>query len=589
MLPDQWLEEHGLLTALGSAKSDHLRFRSSQAALLEALLHDEPVEVDDTFERVRDRLQRVQGVRAMDPGPRFVGQLRPYQREGLGWLHFLADLGMGGILADDMGLGKTVQVLAMLDAYAQSHRQPAASGAPASAAQLGASTEPSQDGHGACHGARDGARCLAEQDEAPGGDSPTDVGPFRPSLIVVPRSVVYNWLDEASRFAPELRIIGYSGADRSERLDQIQSADVVVTSYGLLRRDVEELTAFEYKWVVLDEAQAIKNPKSQSAKAARRLKAEHRLALTGTPVENHLGDLWSIFEFLNPGMLGASGRFADVVKAGPGGQQSTEIATQAGKALRPFILRRTKTQVLDDLPEKTEQTIHCEMTPEQRKVYQELLQHYRGTLFKQVDSQGMSRSTMIVLEALLRLRQAACHPALIDAGYESTPSGKLEELQERLEEMIEEGHKALVFSQFTSMLAIVRKQLEEKGIKYEYLDGQTRNRQTPVDRFQNSDDIPVFLISLKAGGLGLNLTAADYVFILDPWWNPAVEAQAIDRAYRIGQTRRVFAYRLICEDTVEHRIAELQSKKRQLADAIVDGQQNVIGQLTRDDLDQLLS
>jgi SNF2 family DNA or RNA helicase len=395
-----------------------------------------------------------------------------------------------------------------------------------------------------------------------------------------------------------------------------------------MRRDVDELRKTPFHYVVLDEAQAIKNPGSQVAKAARLLRAEHNLALTGTPVENHMGDLWSIFEFLNPGMLGSSTHFSQIIKSavqesrggrgnghapagrdaavavdaeapaeedaavlGPRTLQSTEVAAQLGRALRPFVLRRTKKQVLADLPEKTEQTILCEMEPAQRQVYDQLLRHYRGTLLAQATPSGMSGgSSMLVLEALLRLRQAACHPGLIDPQRVGEPSAKLEALLEDVTELIEEGHKALVFSQFTSFLSIVRQRLDAAGIVYEYLDGQTRHRKQRVQRFQNDPDCPLFLISLKAGGLGLNLTAAEYVFILDPWWNPAVENQAIDRAHRIGQTRHVFAYRMICQDTVEQRIAELQERKRQLADAILGEQpESLLQSLTREDLERLLS
>ncbi|MDP6057942.1 MAG: DEAD/DEAH box helicase, partial [Pirellulaceae bacterium] len=279
-----------------------------------------------------------------------------------------------------------------------------------------------------------------------------------------------------------------------------------------------------------------------------------------------------------------------------GGRQRTlqniDVAAQAGRALRPFILRRTKQQVLHELPEKTDQTLLCTMEEEQRKIYDQLLRHYQTTLLgtvRSVPGAGLGAPTFMVLEALLRLRQAACHPGLIDPQHASRASAKLETLMEHLGQLVDEGHKALVFSQFTSMLALVRKSLDDNGIKYEYLDGKTRDRKQRIDHFQSDPECSIFLISLKAGGLGLNLTAANYVFILDPWWNPAVEIQAIDRAHRIGQTQHVFAYRLICEDTVEQRIAELQNKKRKLADAIVGGESNLLRSLTREDLERLLS
>jgi superfamily II DNA or RNA helicase len=619
LLPTQWLEDHGLLTAMGEMQGDHLRFRSSQAAMLDALLDDkELVEVDDRYAKMRERLRGFDGIHPLDPADQFGGTLRPYQSHGLGWLAFLRRFAMGGILADDMGLGKTVQVLAMIQAR-----------------KLGDKRHLEQwDGDN--EQAESNGEANVQATEAPG-----------PSIIVVPRSVVFNWVDEAQKFSPDLRVLPYAGPDRDQHHGNFDKYDLIVTSYGLMRRDVDKLSETKFDYAVLDEAQAIKNPQSQSAKAARLLQANHRLALTGTPIENHLGDLWSIFEYLNPGMLGSSARFAELIRAATGGRGVTRRAdrlpiaapveldadsldaelaaeqsvggddeksqadalVQVASAIRPFILRRTKQQVLTDLPAKTEQTIICEMEPEQRRVYDQLKAYYRGNLLNQLDAtapgsgpegqaksgKGLGQATFMVLEALLRLRQAACHPALIDKtaavqiDRDNAPSAKLDELDQRLDEIIDEGSKALVFSQFTSMLALIRKRLDQRGIKYAYLDGQTRNRKDVVQRFQTDPDLPVFLISLKAGGVGLNLTAAEYVFIMDPWWNPAVEAQAIDRTHRIGQKKPVFAYRLICEDTVEQRILELQSRKRDLADAIVGGEGNVLSNLTRDDLEQLLS
>jgi len=613
LLPTQWLEDHGLLTAMGEAQGDHLRFRSSQAAMLDALLDDkELVEVDERFAKVRERLAAFDGIHPLEPAEPFGGTLRPYQSHGLGWLSFLRRFAMGGILADDMGLGKTVQVLAMIQAR-----------------KLGEQAHLDD---------------LNLEREQANGETLTP-GQL-PSIIVVPRSVVFNWVDEARKFTPELKVLPYAGPERDQHHGKFDRYDLIVTSYGLMRRDIDEISATQFDYAVLDEAQAIKNPQSQSAKAARLIKANHRLALTGTPIENHLGDLWSIFEFLNPGMLGTSSRFADLIRGataprgvtrradrlpiavptdeldaeGFDAEQAADLASetnekkdanhpdalaQVASAIRPFILRRTKQQVLTDLPAKTEQTIICEMEPEQRRVYDQLRAYYRGNLLNQLDNTpaaggktsggGLGQSTFMVLEALLRLRQAACHPALIDKtnavqiDRDTAPSAKLDELETRLDEIIDEGSKALVFSQFTSMLSLIRKRLNQRGIKYAYLDGQTRNRKDVVQRFQTDPDLPVFLISLKAGGVGLNLTAAEYVFIMDPWWNPAVEAQAIDRTHRIGQDKPVFAYRLICEDTVEQRILELQSRKRDLADAVVGGEGNVLSNLTREDLERLLS
>ena len=576
LLPDQWLKENGLLTAMGQLEDDHLRFHSSQAALLDALLREQELtQVDEPFDRLRQRLHKFQGVRPLEPASQFKGELRPYQREGLGWMALLRWFTMGGILADDMGLGKTIQVLAAI----QMRR----------------------------HGIDDE---LAHEAGASGEQTGSDDTVHRPSLVVAPRSVVFNWVDEAHKFTEDLRVMAYTGTERQSLRDEFAQHDLIVTSYGLLRRDIEELRQFEFDYLILDEAQAIKNPQSQAAKSARLLHGQHRLALTGTPVENHLGDLWSIFEFLNPGMLGASTRFSELVRAGQqaagGNGQSAnkaqkaqdETLEQISRALRPFILRRTKKQVLDDLPDKTEQTLRCEMDSDQRAVYDELRDYYRSHLLSQIDQSGAGsggggtiggKAGFMVLEALLRLRQAACHPGMINDKYAEEPSAKLDVLMELLEDVMAEGSKALVFSQFTSMLSLVKRRFEERGVRYCYLDGQTRNRSEVVHRFQTDPRTHAFLVSLKAGGFGLNLTAAEYVFILDPWWNPAVEQQAIDRTHRIGQTRRVFAYRLVCQDTVEQRIIELQQRKQQIADAIVGGEQQVLSNLTREDLEQLLS
>ncbi len=535
MLPEEWLQKIGMLAGLGTNAGDHVRFRRSQAGMLDALLAVQPeATCDETFNRVRQELRAFQGVEPAAQPPGFVGQLRDYQREGLGWIEFLRRFSFGGCLADDMGVGKTAQVLALFETR----------------------------------------RALRDTGEA-----------IAPSLVVVPRSLVFNWKEEAARFTPQLRVLDYTGAARNG--DDFAAYDVVLSTYGTLRRDAARLKDVVFDYIVLDEAQAIKNAATASAKAARLLRGAHRLALSGTPVENHLGELWSLFEFLNPGMLGAASVFK---MAGAGARNPAgETSRLLSQALRPFILRRTKRQVARELPEKTEQTVHCEMKPEQRALYNELREHYRQALLKKIEADGLAKSKIQVLEALLRLRQAACHPGLLDPNRRGEPSAKLDTLLASLNEVLDEDHKALVFSQFTSLLTIVRDRLDSDHIVYEYLDGATRDRQARVERFQNDPDCRLFLISLKAGGLGLNLTAAEYVFLLDPWWNPAVEAQAMDRAHRIGQTRQVFAYRLIASDTVEEKVLELQKTKRDLADAIIGADNSLIRDLKREDLELLLS
>jgi hypothetical protein len=533
VLPEEWLGRLGLLAGLGIPENGHIRFRPSQAGLLDALLATQPeARCDETFTRVRHELRSFQGVEAAKQPDGFDGQLRGYQCEGLGWMDFLRRFSFGGCLADEMGVGKTAQVLALLET-------------------------------------RRAARTAGE-----------NVGP---SLVVVPRSLVFNWKEESARFTPHLRVLDYTGSDRNGQ--DLNQYDIVLTTYGTLRRDAVRMKDVDFDYVVLDEAQAIKNANTESAKAVRLLQGSHRLALSGTPVENHLGELWSLFEFLNPGMLGA----ASVFKLAGGRNPDEETRQLLAHALRPFILRRTKEQVARELPAKTEQTIHCELEPEQRKLYNELRQHYRDSLLHRIQREGLAKSKIQVLEALLRLRQVACHPGLLDPKRRSHSSAKLDVLVEQLSEVVESGHKALVFSQFTTLLGILRERLDNDGVVYEYLDGSTRDRKTCVERFQNDDKCPLFLISLKAGGLGLNLTAAEYVFLLDPWWNPAVEAQAVDRAHRIGQTKQVFAYRLIARDTVEEKVLELQKSKRDLAAAIISEDNSVIANLKREDLELLLS
>jgi len=369
--------------------------------------------------------------------------------------------------------------------------------------------------------------------------------------------------------------------------DRFDGYDLVVTTYGTLRRDAIEFKDVQFDYVILDEAQVVKNANTESSKATRLLRSNYRLALSGTPIENHLGELWSLFEFLNPGLLGAASAFK--LNTSSRRNPDEQLRALLASALRPFILRRTKQQVAKDLPAKTEQTIYCEMQPNQRRLYDDLRDHYRRSLLGLIEREGIKKSKIQILEALLRLRQAACHPGLIDKSRLREPSAKLDVLLPHLSEVLEEGHNVLVFSQFTSLLAILRDRLDRDEIVYEYLDGKTRDRSARVDRFQNDPDCKLFLISLKAGGLGLNLTAADYVFLLDPWWNPAVEAQAIDRAHRIGQSQQVFAYRLIARDTVEEKVLELQRTKRELADSIINADNSLIRSLAREDLELLLS
>jgi superfamily II DNA or RNA helicase len=532
LIPLEWARRLASLAALGKAPGedgDAVRFSRTQAGILDVLLAESSdVTIDEAYAHARDALRSFDRIEPLEAPEGFVGTLRPYQREGLGWLEFLRRFGLGGCLADDMGLGKTVQVLAMLEARR-----------------------------------RDGAG---------------------PSLVVVPRSLVFNWRREAERFTPALRVLDHSGVRRARATDHFADHDLVLTTYGTLRRDAMLFRDLVFEYVILDEANAIKNASTQAAKAARLLRARHRLALTGTPVENRLEELWSLLEFLNPGMLGNASVFRSVARA-----SDAEARSLIAQAVRPVILRRTKEQVAPDLPRKQEQTVYVELSREERSLYDELRDHYRAALRERVDRVGVANARIQILEALLRLRQAACHPGLLDEARRDETSSKLEVLVPQLAEVVEGGHKALVFSQFTSFLALLRSRLDAEGIVYEYLDGRTRDRAERVARFQEDPACPIFLVSLKAGGVGLNLTAADYVFLLDPWWNPAAESQAIDRAHRIGQTRHVLASRLIARDTVEERVLELQATKRALADAIIGEDNAVLSRMGREELEMLLA
>ena len=561
MLPQEWLDNNEDLIALGEVSGEKIRFRQSQAMLLDSLLAaQDNGEADKRFKAFCRKLRSFDGIKPKSAPRGFKGELRQYQRDGLAWLNFLREFGLGGCLADDMGLGKTVQVLALLES-------------------------------------RRTRRLKTDEQRLP-------------SLVIVPKSLVFNWIEEARKFAPKLRVGNYTGTGRKSLLSSLDDYDILITTYGSARIDIVELKEIAFDYVILDESQAIKNSNAQAAKAVRLLNGRHRLAMTGTPIENHLGELWSLFEFLNPGMLGRSTAFKRLAKRPQSISKRDALADKSdnadatpdeskskkpdglemlARAIRPYMLRRTKQEVLTDLPDKTEQTLFCELSGKQRKTYNEIRDFYRASLMQTVKKKGLKRSKFQVLEALLRLRQAACHPALISSDHVKTPSAKLDLLESQLEDITRDGRKVLVFSQFTSLLGLVRDRLDKQGTTYEYLDGKTTKRQQKVDRFQTDADCSVFLISLKAGGSGLNLTAAEYVFILDPWWNPAAEAQAIDRAHRIGQENQVFAYRLIAKDTIEERILELQDSKRDLAASIISADSSLMSGLSSEDLQMLLS
>jgi len=471
--------------------------------------------------------------------------LRPYQKQGVAWLAFLRENGFGGILADEMGLGKTLQTLAFL------------------------------------------RNCRTTPAEA---GSVTEGG-RKPNLVVCPTSLVFNWVAEARKFTPNLRVLALHGPDRHERFVEIPAHDLVVTSYALIRRDAERYRELEFDTVVLDEAQHIKNRQTQNAQAVKAVRGQHRLVLTGTPLENSVLDLWSIFDFLMPGYLGSAQDFRERYELPIAREKSAPAQTRLARRLRPFLLRRLKKEVAPDLPARLEQVAFCELTPDQRSVYQQVIEASRKEVLEAVGAQGVAKSRMVVLGALLRLRQVCCDLRLLklEGVNPATASGKLDLFGELLEEVIDGGHRLLVFSQFVSMLTLLRERLDAEGLEYCYLDGSTRDRAAVVERFQTQPAIPVFLISLKAGGVGLNLTGADTVIHFDPWWNPAVEDQATDRAHRIGQTRVVTSYKLITRDTVEEKILTLQARKREVIQATLGGEEELAASLSWEEIQELLA
>ena len=469
----------------------------------------------ESLQAMAERLRDFQGIEPVAPPDGFEAELRPYQQTGLDWLQFLRAYDLNGILADDMGLGKTIQTLAHLLHEKQTGRLD------------------------------------------------------RPVLVVAPTSLMGNWQREAQRFAPDLRVDVLHGPQRHDRFVHMDRQDLVLTTYPLLPRDIDRLAERPYHYLVLDEAQAIKNPKTKLAACVRRLDARHRLCLTGTPLENHLGELWSLFDFLMPGFLGDSQRFARAYRTPIEKHRDGERAASLARRVQPFMLRRTKDAVAGELPDKTEMVIRVPFERAQSELYESI----RVTMDKKVRdaiaSQGMARSHITILDALLKLRQVCCDPRLLKLkrGYDIDASAKLNALTAMLEEQLDEGRRILLFSQFTSMLSLIETELKARKIGYSKLTGQTRKRDQAIDRFRNGE-ADLFLISLKAGGVGLNLTEADTVILYDPWWNPAVEAQAIDRAHRIGQSKPVFVYRLVAEHSLEEKMLAMQARKQALAEGV---------------------
>ncbi|OQW50833.1 MAG: hypothetical protein A4S09_10930 [Proteobacteria bacterium SG_bin7] len=522
VIPEDWFKKFSGLKLIDFPLNGSMKLNKLQALFLSETI--EPlysVGGQKRLEAIGSFVSDLAKAKKTTDPKRFKGKLRSYQKEGLTWLKNLNENKIGGILADDMGLGKTVQVIALF----------------------------------------------------------CSLGKFgKPNLLVVPKSLIHNWISEFNRFAPQFKILNFTGSDRTKDFHTFSDCDVVITTYQTLRADVEKVRDIKFYYLIMDEAHYVKNSESQAHFALRLLKAQHVIALTGTPVENSLSDLFSLLALVTPGLISANQANRWLTEA------DNDSLQNLARALRPFILRRTKEDVLKDLPEKSEQIIYCDFSQEEKSRYEDLKKHYWLNLSGQIEKKGLARSKIEILEALLRLRQAACHQGLLDRSLAGQISAKFEILLDALENAVRENHKALVFSQFTSLLDLLKPHLKSRKIDFEYLDGKTQNRKELVERFQSSTSPKVFLLSLKAGGVGLNLTAADYVFILDPWWNPAAERQAVDRTHRIGQKNKVFSYKLITKGTVEEKILELQKKKKELAHAILSETSGPLKSLKFEDL-----
>jgi non-specific serine/threonine protein kinase len=528
-LSAEWLERLKKLLKLSDSEKEQTLVPKIAATVLEDLLAEaDMVEVDEAFDSYASRLRSFDKIQPVTVPDGFLGTLRSYQLAGLSWLAFLQEFGYGGILADDMGLGKTVQVLALLQKMKQS---------------------------------------LGREPRV---------------LIVAPRSVIQNWQAEAAHFVPDLSVHVHHGSDRSLLMELLPKTGVVVTTYNTLRIDLHLFNEMEFDIAVLDESHTIRNPSAKISKAVRLIRADNRLCLTGTPVQNSTMDLWAQFHFLNPGLLGNITSFTQKWVNSIEKFRDADSEQMLQKMVAPFILRRTKQKVANDLPPLTSSLVYCEMEKKQLAVYEKYRKVYYSLINKTIDEKGLRKSRFSLLEGLTRLRQICCSPVLVKAA--TTDSVKVARFLELAEELISEGHRALIFSQFVQFLKIIEKEVKKKKWSYEYLDGSTSNRQERVDHFQSDESVKLFLISLKAGGEGLNLTGADYVFIMDPWWNPAAERQAMDRTHRIGQKENVFVYRFICPETVEEKILRLQERKKVLSESLITAEAGIFKELSKEDL-----
>ncbi|PWT72629.1 MAG: helicase SNF2, partial [Bacteroidetes bacterium] len=537
VLPEEWVKKYSLLFRVGEGKFNQLRLSKYHMSVIDELYENrDEEELIIHLEKKYEQLKEFKTIKEIPPPPHLDHILRPYQVHGFHWLNYLHEVSWGGILADDMGLGKTVQALSFLQHFKEEKGQLSA-------------------------------------------------------LVVCPTTLIFNWENEIRKFTPSLTYNIHHGGDRIRAKQVMSQYNVIITTYGTLRSDIKLLMEIPFDYVILDESQAIKNPASKVTKAACLLHARHRLCMSGTPLQNNTFDIFAQMNFLNPGMLGSIEFFRQEFAIPIDKFGESDRKEHLRKLLYPFILRRTKEQVAKDLPEKTETILFCEMEDEQRKIYDAYRNDYRDKILGTIESQGIQKSQLTILQGLMKLRQICDSPAILNE-TEKYPnhSIKLDELAREITENIGD-HKALIFSQFLGMLALIKEKLKALNVKFEYFDGSTSapDREKAIRSFQEDDTCRVFLISLKAGGVGLNLTAADYVYIVDPWWNPAVEQQAIDRTHRIGQTKNIFAYRMICKDTIEDKILGLQEKKRLLAKDLIVDDDGFVKSLSREDVEYLFS
>ena len=534
IIPEKWFTQYSSLFSLADS-SKALRLKKHHIGLINELAEDGIASV--TLSRKLEKLNDFENIEDMQMPVHFKGDLRSYQKAGYNWFSFLRAYNFGGCLADDMGLGKTIQTLAMLQK-------------------------------------------LKEEDELAKTHST--------SLIVMPTSLIYNWMNEAKKFTPKLKIHAHTGTTRDKDVSIFARYDIVITTYGITRVDIDVLKDFYFNYIILDESQNIKNPSSKSFKAVKVLKSRNKLILSGTPVENSVADLWTQLTFLNPGLLGTQAFFNEEYVQAIEKKKDEEKARKLQAIIKPFVLRRTKEQVASELPSKTEQVFYCDMSEDQAAYYEKTKSAYRNDMLSSMDDGTFKKKQVQLLQGLTALRQLANHPIMIDSSYESD-SGKFENVIHTLDNVLKGGHKVLIFSQFVKHLGIFKGYFERESIPFAYLDGATKNRGEIVADFQSNTDLKVFLISIKAGGVGLNLTQADYVFILDPWWNPAVEQQAIDRTHRIGQEKKVFIYKFIAKDTVEEKILALQNRKKRLASSLITTEESFIKSLSKEDIKEILS